>query len=202
MSADRPTHPEPKWLFSYTIASGDMYYSEMEIRDLYAYQDPDKGFRVWGELHGAGIKTAVNLCQIMLEYGMYVRSWCNDTEANYHMSDFGSRLGVKLASVLKEAGPALKEQCPGACALMCVLESMDVQLSIEQVGPELHFISAMCPIEETALRTAMREVDLAYVGVNALCQSLIHAFDPKQILRLPLTTPADHHFSASLTVSA
>jgi len=34
----------------YTIASSDMYYSEMGQRDVCVCDDPEKGLRVWGEM--------------------------------------------------------------------------------------------------------------------------------------------------------
>lgn len=186
MMANKSPQLKPVRLCSYAVASGDMYYAEMEQRDIYAWDDPQRGFRVWGELRGGGPATAVDLCQMLLEYAMYLRSWCREPEARYNMQDFGERLGHALASLLKQSPPVRMDTNPGACALMCVLESMNVQITIEQVGPELHFLLAECPLVEVARRTGLREVELAHAGVNALCQSLAHAIDPGLQITIPL----------------
>jgi hypothetical protein len=45
-------------------------------------------------------------------------------------------------------------------------------------------------------------VELAHHGINALCQSLIHAIDPDLVVRAPLKTRADHIFSVMTPVYA
>lgn len=180
MSPVKPSH-----ICSYQIASSDLYYAEMAQRDIFAYDDPRYGYRIWGELHGQGPKTQVDLCQMLLEYGMYLRSWCSDAEAHANMEDFGTRLGLALAGLLNNNPPAQMDTNPGACALMCVFESMNVEITIQQIGPELHFLLATCPVHEVAVQTGMREVELAHVGVNALCQSLIYAVDPGLAISIP-----------------
>lgn len=170
----------PVRLCSYAIASGDMYYSEMEQRDIYAWEDPQLGFRIWGEIHGLGPATSVDLCQMLLEYAMYLRSWCSPTEAEFNMKDFGERLGLALVRLFKETPPVRMQENPAACALLCVLESMKAQLTIQQVGPELHFLLAQCPLEEVARKTGLRETELAHIGVNSLVQTLVHSLDQRQ----------------------
>lgn len=171
---------KPVHLCTYSIASGDMYYSEMERRDIYAWEDAQLGFRVWGEIHGLGPATAVDLCQMMLEYAMYLRSWCSPAEAEFNMKDFGERIGLALVKLFKETPPVRMQDNPAACALLCVLESMKAQLTIQQVGPELHFMLAQCPLEEVAQKTGLREVELAHIGVNSLVQTVVHVIDAHQ----------------------
>jgi hypothetical protein len=190
----------PTYLCRYSIASSDMYYTELEQRNVYAQDDPVQGFRIWGETSAGGPASAVELCQMFLEYAMYSRSWSRPDEAIYNMQWFGTRLGEALAKFFKENPPAATGSSPGTCALMCLLESLRVQLSVEQVGPELHFIFAECPLVEIARRTGLHEVDLALYGVNALCQSLVSAIDPQLVLRTPLE--ASDHFVFSVEAKA
>ncbi len=176
---------QPTRICRYTIASSDMYYTELEQRDVYVQEDPQKGFQIWAEVVGGGPATGIPLCQVFLEYAMYSRTWCNPDEAIYNIQEFGKRLGLALAKFMEENPPAQTSNCKGACALMCLLESMKVQLSVEQVGPELRFVFAQCPLLETAELTGLRETDLALYGVNAMCQSLINAVDPGLTLHTP-----------------
>lgn len=183
---DRMMQPRVAKLYRYSIASSDMYYTELEQRDVLVRDDPVKGFKIWGEIVGGGPGTSVNLCQMFLEYAMYCRSWCNPSEANYNMQRFGEQLGMALAKFLQETPPAEMSQNPGACALTCLWEALDIQFTIEKVGPEMHFLFADCPLAEAAQRTGLREVDLALSGVNAMCQTLVHLIDPHMEILTPL----------------
>lgn len=176
---------QPSRLCRYSIASTDMYYTELEQRDVFAHDDPQKGFQIWGQIPGGGASTSIDLCQMFLEYAMYSRTWCRPDEAIYNVQGFGTRLGLALAKFMQGNPPPESSTCVGACALMCLLESMNVQLNIEQVGPELRFIFAECPLVETAERTGLREADLALYGVNAMCQSMVNAIDPHLTIHMP-----------------
>ena len=182
-------------LYRYSIASSDMYFTELEQRDVYVSDDPRDGFKIWGQIAGAGPGTSVPLCQMFLEYAMYCRSWGGQAEATYNMSAFGERLGASLARFFIEKPPADMSGSPGACALECFFETMGVQLSVEQVGPELRFFFANCPLTEAAERTGLREVELALYGVNSLCQTMIHAIDPYLEISHPLEAIPNSVFS-------
>lgn len=193
--------PRVSRLYRYSIASFDMYYTELEQRDVFVRDDPVKGFQIWGQIAGAGPHSSVDLCQMFLEYAMYCRSWCNPSEAIYNMRAFGEQLGLSLAKFIQETPPADMSQNPGACSLMCLWESMNIQFTVEQVGPEMHFIFAACPLAETAQRTGLREVELALYGVNSLCQALIHAIDPHLEILTPLEARANFVYSVKETVA-
>jgi formate transporter len=173
----------------YPIASGDMYYSEVEQRDIYVVDEPEKGIRIWGEIPMGGPVTAVELCQVFLEYALSCAS-SQDAEQAYHaMGAFGMGLGERLAEYIKST-PLIKDTTdPGACALECLLESIHAHLSIEHVGPELRFIIADCPILEVSHRTGLRNVELAQYGFNIMCQRLITEVEPTLLLRMP--TPGE-----------
>jgi len=193
--------PRVSRLYRYSIASFDMYYTELEQRDVFVRDDPLKGFQIWGQIAGAGAHTSVDLCQMFLEYAMYCHSWCNPSEAIYNMRAFGEQLGVSLAKFIHETPPADMNQNPGACSLMCLWESMNIQFTVEQIGPEMHFFFATCPLAETAERTGLREVELALYGVNSLCQAMVHAIDPHLQILTPLEARSNFIFSVKETVS-
>lgn len=189
-------------LCRYPIASADMYYYEVEQRDVCVRDDPEKGFRIWGEIPDVGATTAIGLCEVFLEYAMYCQTWRDLSQAYHSMQAFGERLGKALARYIQDNPPAAMAANLGACALECVLESMNAHFTVEQVGSELRFIVAGCPLHETAERTSLMEVELAHHGINALCQSLIHAIDPDLVVRAPLEARVDHIFSVMTPVYA
>ena len=186
----------------YSIASADMYYCEVNQRDVCVCDDPEKGLRIWGEIPGGRAVTAVGLCQIFLEYAMYCQTWRDESQTCCNMRGFGECLGAALARYIQDNIPLERTTNPGAYALKCVLESMNAHFTVEQVGPELRFIVDGCQLRETADQTGLREVELAHQGINALCQSLIHTLDPELVVRAPLEAHADHIFSVTTTVNA
>jgi hypothetical protein len=187
--------PRVSRIYRYLIASSDMYYTELEQRDIFVQDDPDKGFEIWGEIAGAGKTTSIGLCQMFLEYGMYCRSWGSLSESTFHMRTFGENIGTALANFIQETPPAEMDQNPGICTLMCLWESLKIQFTVEHVGSEMHFLFANCPLEEIARQTGMLDVDLALYGVNALCQTLIHTIDPYLEILTPLESRPDFVFS-------
>lgn len=197
VSEQRITH-----LCRYCIASADMYYCEVNQRDVCVCDDPEKGLRIWGEIPGERAVTAVDLCQIFLEYAMYCQTWRDWSQAYCNMREFGEYLGVALARYIQDSVPAERAANPGAYALEGVLESMNAHFTIEQVGPELHFNVTGCQLQETAEHTGLMEVELAHYGINALCQSLIHTIDPDLVVHAPLEARADHIFSVMTPVYA
>lgn len=193
--------PRMTRIYRYSIATSDMYYTELEQRDVFVCDDPDKGFQIWGQIAGAGPNTSVSLCQMLLEYAMYYQSWCSMNEAIFNMRIFGEQIGSALAKFILEAPPAEMNQNPGACTLVCLWESLNIQFTIEHVGSEMHFIFANCPLEETALRTGLRGADVAIYGLNALCQTLIHIIDPQMEILTPLEVHPNFTFSVKETVA-
>jgi hypothetical protein len=197
------TTPQPRVnrIYRYSIASSDMYYTELEQRDVFVSDDPVNGFQIWGQIASGGRATSVCLCQMLLEYAMYCHSWSSLSEAIFNMRLFGEQLGVGLARFIKETPPAEIGQNAGACSLMCLWEAMNIQFTVEQVGPEMRFFFANCPLEEIAQRNGLREVDLALYGVNALCQTLIHIIDPRMEIMTPVEARQPFVFTVKETVS-
>ena len=66
-----------KCISKYVLASADMYYSEEGQRDIYVYDDPMQGLRIWGETTNVGAGTSIDLCQIFLEYALFCQTLQN-----------------------------------------------------------------------------------------------------------------------------
>lgn len=189
-------------LYRYPVASADIYHYEVNQREVFICDDPVRGFRIWGEIPDLDSVSAVNLCQIFLEYAMYCQTWRDAAKARQIMQSFAEDLGEALANYFKNHPTAALATHIGICALECVLESMDARFTIEQVGPELNFIVMGCPVLDTAKRTGLLEVELAHYGINVLCQSLTRAIDPNLVVYAPENTLAKHIYSISAPVYA
>lgn len=182
-------------LLSYDIASRDMYNNVVNERVIYTCDDPVSGFRIWGELPGAGDASAIDLCQILLEYSM-VCATSSDTPGAYRaMESFSKRLGETLAIQLMKATPAETGEHRAACALECVLESMRAHFILQEQTGEIDFLLKKCPLCEKAKNSCIWDLDLAHHGLNVLVQSLIHAINPNLKLKKPVRPQMDHIFS-------
>jgi hypothetical protein len=180
----------PTLICRYPIASTDMYYNEVGQRDVYACDDLLHGFQIWGELTGAGEQTVISLCEIFLEYAMFCQTGFEENHSYALMESFGSGLGQAVAmymldNIFLDAFPN-----PGVCALECVLETLRVDFTIHQIGPELRFIICDCPFEKTAGQTGLPQSELAHAGLNAMCQGLLKIIQPE----LPVASPVDERY--------
>ncbi len=174
----------------YPIASADMYYSEVGQRDVYDCDDLQHGFQNWGELTGAGEESAINLCEIFLEYAMFSQAGNSDDQAYGLVESFGSGLGQAVAMYMLDHTFLNGFPNPGICALECILETLGGDFTLHQVGPELRFILCDCPFDKTAGQTGLPQSELAHVGLNAMCQGLLKVIQPE----LPVASPADDRY--------
>jgi heterodisulfide reductase subunit C len=199
----REKFPQPHItkLLSFPIASGDTYYSVVNERIICICDDPVQGFQIWGEIPGGRKDTAVDLCQVFLEYAMTCAAGYDRPQAFRNMKSFGSRLGKAVAGYIKRNSSMDMAKDLGALALECILEAMNAHFTIEQHGFELRFVPERCPLCLVAESTGFNDVELAHFGINALCQSLIHALDPKSDVHIPATGQAGHTFIVSLVAS-
>lgn len=186
---------QPRLICRYPISSHEMYSAEIEQRNVYAYDHPQDGFRMWGELVGAGEETSIPLCEVFLEYAMSCQFYGDEQQAYNQMESFGRGMGETIAEYMSDQ--VLVETLPnmGACALECALESLNMNFTMHQIGPELRFMIVECPFEEIARRTGLPYSELAHVGINAMCQSLLHAIQPELPVSSPVEEHVDHIFS-------
>ncbi len=174
----------------YPVASSDLYYSEVGQREVFVREDSVHGFQIWGELTGAGEETAISLCEIFLEYAMLCQTGYEEVEAYGRMESFGSGLGQAVAMYMLDNIFLDGFPNPGVCALECVLETLKVNFTVHQIGPELRFILVDCPFEKTSSQTGLPQSELAHVGLNAMCQGLLYVIQPE----LPVASPVDERY--------
>lgn len=185
----------------YPIASNDMYYSEVGQRDVYVRDDLLHGFEIWGELTGAGKETAIPLCEIFLEYAMLCQTGYEENEAYARMESFGSGLGQAVAMYMLDNIFLNGFPNPGVCAMECVLETLEVNFTLHQIGPELRFIIVDCPFDKTAGQSGLPQSELAHVGLNAMCQGLLKVIQPELPVASPIDERYDHIFAIDTTLN-
>lgn len=189
------SQPHVTRLLRYPIASADMYYSEVNERDVCVCDDAYYGFRIWGEIPGLGEKTAVDLCEVFLEYAMTCTAMRDQLHALQCMENFGKRLGECMAEYIAVNAPIETQQSLGVCSMECILEAMNAHFVVEQRESESRYILKHCPLCETSKSSGLPYADLAHIGINTLCQSLVHVLDPYLYVNAPTSSAADHIFS-------
>ena len=189
-------------LFRYAIASGDMYYSEMEERDVYIGRDEDGRVRIWGELVNGGPSTKVELCRVFLEYALYCGSCYGTAEAHYQMHAFGERIGRRLSDYLRKNPTLIPSKNAALGALECLFGTISASYFEDYAPSGVRFVVTDCPLEAAAKRSGIPNVELARHGINAMCQSLCLGMNPKLIVNtLPASRP-EFVFTLSLPVAA
>jgi hypothetical protein len=186
--ANEVSEPSAARLLTYNVASADMFYVEVEQRDVCICDDLSRGFRIWGEMHGGRSVATVDLCQIFLEVALSYQAIPDSDQARYKMGAFGKQIGQVLGQHIKD-NPLLEILTnPAVRALRCLLESMNARFTVEWIDNELRFAVDSCPIYKIAELTGLREVVLAHYGFDAMCQSLVYALDPYLIVSTSLET--------------
>jgi hypothetical protein len=191
---------KPTLICRYPIASADMYYTEVGQRDVFVRDDLQHGFQIWGELTGAGEETSIPLCEIFLEYALGCQTAYEENQAYGIMESFGSGLGQAVAMYMLDNIFLDGFPNPGVCALECVLETLKVNFTIHQLGPELRFIICDCPFEKTAAQTGLPQTELAHVGLNAMCQGLLYVIQPELPVASPIDDRYDHIFAINTEI--
>jgi hypothetical protein len=186
----------------YPVASSDMYYNEVGQRDVFVRDDLLHGFQIWGELTGVGEETAISLCEIFLEYAMFCQTGYEENQAYALMESFGSGLGQAVGIYMVDNIFLNGFPNPGVCALECVLETLKVNFTIHQIGPELRFIICDCPFDKTAGQTGLPQSELAHVGLNAMCQGLLKVIQPELPVASPIDERYDHIFAIDTEIAA
>lgn len=187
--------PNVRHLFSYTVASKDMFYSGIQERRICVWQDPDEGFQVIGEIPGQPLEECVDLCQILLEYALTCQSTGDALDARKRMEDFGRKLGEALAVHVEGKPPIEITESLGPCIMEHLLNSMQAHCTVDHVGAEWLYSFDRCPLCETALLMGINETTLAHIGLNALCQTLIQSVDPSFVVRMPASNSMQLVFS-------
>ena len=169
-------------LCRYAIASADMYYTELGERDVFLKTDEQGNFHILGETVGGDASTAIELCQVFLEYAMYCCALCNPDEALCSMQGFAQHIGRSIGEFLKENTCLFKSDNPTDLALEHLFQTMNAHISIRYSGAIEHFIVVDCPLENAAEHSGLRDIELAHHGINSMCKSMIQAISPEVTL--------------------
>lgn len=177
-------------LYRYAIASADMYYAELEQRDVFIGSDDDGRVRIWAETVHGGPSTRVELCRIFLEYAMYCATSFGAAEAHYQMQSFGEHLGRRLSGYLRLNPGLLPSKNPALGALECLFGTIRARFFEDYAKSGVRFVVTDCPLEDAAKRSGIPNVELARHGINAMCQSLCLGMNPQAVVStLPSTRP-------------
>lgn len=182
-------------LFRYAIASADMYYTELGMRDVFLTTDDLGNFHIRGELTGGGASTAIELCDIFLEYAMNCYTWCNLDESVYHMQDFAERIGHLTGEFLQAHICLSQWENPTDRVLEHLFQTLKARITIQYAGTIEHFIVIDCPLENAADSSGLRNVELAHYGINLMCQSMIQVINPQVTLKTSPTIHPEFDFS-------
>jgi hypothetical protein len=166
-----------------------MYYTELGLRDVILRSDEQGNFHIQGEFVGGDSSTAIELCEIFLEYAMYCCAWCDLEEALYHMQDFAEHIGHSIGKFLRENTYLVRLENPIDRALEHLFQTMNARITIKYSGAIENFIVIDFPLEEAAQRSGLRNIELAHHGINIMCQSMIEVMQPEVTLK---TSPAIH----------
>lgn len=191
-------NPPITCLLTYKIASADMFYAEVEQRDIYVCDRPANGFSIWGEIPGEEPRTAVELCEIFLEVALSCQGMPDATRARCRMKSFSERFGQLLAQHIKESSLLETLTDPAACVLKCLLESKHARFRLEYINHKYRFTVESCPIHEVAELTGLTEVELAHYGFNTMCQSLIDALNLDLSMFISVEALTGHPMSVTI----
>jgi hypothetical protein len=170
-----PQTQEPV-LYVYRVASSDMKYIEINIREIYLRQDPSKGSILRGELPECGQSCHADLSEIFLEYAMSCRCYENALAMPDSVMQFGERLSEKVAAVFLSQYADSPAQDIVPIIFDCVLESMGVHYQKLATADEYHVAFKDPPIGATAEKSGLQlYVSPACQGFIAFCESILEA---------------------------
>ncbi len=169
-------------LFRYMVASGDMYYTEEQQRDVMLGRDHRGHIRIWGATSDGDPFDRVDLCRIFLEYALYCCTWCDSDEALFHMQDLGAQLGHRLAAYLRDNPGLLAADDPMLRALEQIFGTIGADCIEEHIDSGVRFLVSHCELEDVAQRSGLCNVELAHHGINALCRTLILDMSPRSVV--------------------
>ena len=184
-------------LFRYPIASADMYYAELGMRDVFLTTDDEGNFHIRGELTGGGASTAIQLCQIFLEYAMNCYTWYNLDKSLHYMQVFAQCMGRSTGEFLQENTCLFRCDNPTERALEHLFQTMNARIAIKFSETMEHFTVIDCPLEKAAAGSGLWNIELAHHGINLMCQSMIQTINPQVTIETSPTIHPEFVFSVS-----
>ena len=173
-------------VFSYRIASGDMRYIEIGVRDVYLRNDPEAGLIFRGEIAGCGPECFDNLSEIFLEYALSCEG-CLDPEVTLEeVVHFGRHLADILLNSLRTDLAKRTPEDKLSLAFECILNSMGANYTVDRQPGQLSYALSCCPLSDCAERTGLRRsVEMGLAAFIALCKQMIQALAPEWELQQP-----------------
>jgi hypothetical protein len=188
--------PHVTHLLSYVLASADMYYTEMERRDVFLSCDEQGNFCMWGKTADGEPSTKIDLFQIFLEYALYCCSWASAEDTLCNMQGFGECLGRSLAKQLENNSLPSTSRRSASQILKYLFETVDTHPFVENVGAGVRVIVTDYPLEKAAKRSGIWNVELAHSGINAMCRSLMRCLHPG----FAVSSSSDAHSEFTFTI--
>lgn len=195
----RPIEYQASKILSYIVASSDLYYEESNRREVFIQTDDGTCFRVWAEIVELGEISAANLCEVFLEYSLNCRTHADQPARLQCMREFSEIFGQRLAQFIKSrlCPPVVRSDVP-FCAMSCILDSMQVNFTVAESQDELRFVLDRYPLQSASLQSGLSDVELAHLGVAALCDSVMRTLDPRLSVHVPQTSAEEHIFIVNL----
>ena len=180
------------FLCSYTVASADMRFIEICIRDIYLRRDCESNPILRGEISDCGSGSAVDLNQIFLEYSLSCEGCKKKEIAEESVIKFGEQIGRILVDTLYQDNTDIPIIEKISTTFQCVLDSMTVPYSVAPSSDILQFNLSFCPIRETAKKNGLtRGITMAHRSFIAFCTCIIQNLSPHWIMLNPTEADID-----------
>ncbi len=154
-------------------------YSMLQHRNIAVGKDEDGRMRIWGQTANGGPSTRIELCQVFLEYALYCATSFGEREAQYQMQFFGEAIGRRFSDFLKQNPMLVPSKNPALGALECLFGTLHAEFFEDYAESGARFVVTNCPLEDSAERCGLPNVELARHGINAMCRSLCSGMNPK-----------------------
>jgi hypothetical protein len=168
------------------IASSDMWYGEINQREIVLVDDPAVGWVVRGEIPGCGPTCHADLCQVLLEACLGCERCSRKAPDERSVQCFGEQLGLRLGEqfALLFAGRSPVERL--TAAIRCIFHSMSIPFEAQIGAQAIQYTLPECPILATAVESGYKvEVRLARLAFATLLQAVTDSLAPGWSLKLP-----------------
>jgi len=195
------TQVEP--LLSYVIASSDMRYIEINEREIYLRDDPQRGLVMQGEIPECGPDCYANLSQVLLEFAMCCEDCGDHAMTAAQVELFGVRLGERLLANLYSALIVPPDIDRLTQIIEILLNSLGVSFKKEMMADYLRYELAYCPIRAVAQKSGLSLwVAPARRAFVALCSYVVQTVAPERVLVQPSYSDTDTPLDKLLISSA
>lgn len=178
-------------VFTYVIASADMWMSENNERCLCLRNDPEMGPVVRGEIDGMGPQHHANLSQVLLEYAMSCGACHDRDQVNEAVECTGHRLGSILARKLYQ-DTELPSPIDRICgAIEFILLSMDARFEATIAPDRITYQFPDCALTNTAHGAGLAcGLVVARRAFIAICESMLGQLAPDWVMLHPTVDEA------------